>query len=291
MHRHINVSVDERHEASTAQSSPFDIGPPQNLVAMGMVDRVLAQFLIAAVAARCSIVVSGAMGAGKTTCLRGLARAIPPWESIGTMETEFELYLDQLGDRLRPPVPVEARPGSGEITVSGRAAGELTMHDLFPDMLRLNLDRVVVGEVRGDEIGAMFAAMRSGAGSLSTIHAKSAVDTIDRIATLLNGTGLDMYQAYEQVKQHIDLIVHLSSRRDPVTGRRYRFVSEVIEVTKGDATYTHHQAVEIFKPGPDGRAVPANPPTFIEKLTEHGFDESVFSSGLSDWQVGMEDLR
>lgn len=272
MHRHIDVTM-------------------ADLLRMGMVSHVLANFLDAAVKARSSVVVAGAMGAGKTTSLRALARCVPKWESIGTLETEYELYLDQVGDWTRKPVTIESRPGSGEIGPTGRAAGELTLMDLFPDLLRLNLNRVIVGEVRGDEIAAMFEAMRSGAGSLSTIHAKNAKDTVDRIASLLHGTGRSMTYAYGQVAQHIDLIVHLDSRRDPLTGRRYRYVSEVIEVTPGDGKDTNLAVNEIFGPGPDGRAVPTGVPTFIDDLVDQGFDRSQLDQVLGAWQVGMQDLR
>jgi hypothetical protein len=141
----------------------------------------------------------------------------------GTLETEYEVFLHEQG-RPREPIALEARPGSGELGPNGRRAGAITLDDLFEHMLRFNLDRIIVGEVRGGEVMAMFKAMQSGAGSLSTTHAKDARDTIERLITCVLSVHTNEAYAARLVAQHVDLIVHLTAYPDPSTGRRQRVV-------------------------------------------------------------------
>jgi type IV secretory pathway ATPase VirB11/archaellum biosynthesis ATPase len=247
---------------------------------IGTVDSVLEQFLRAAVKARKSIVVSGAQGSGKTTFMRALADALDPWESVGTLETEYEIFLHEQ-DRPREPIALEARPGSGELGPHGRRAGAITLDDLFEHLLRFNLDRIVVGEVRGGEVMAMFKAMQSGAGSLSTTHAKNARDTIERLVTCVLSVHANEAYASRLVAQHIDLIVHLVALDDPATGRRRRVVAEVIEVDTGEnfrPAVTH-----LFLPGPDGRAVAVGRPSFLDDLVRAGFDPGLLDAGHAVW--------
>jgi pilus assembly protein CpaF len=250
------------------------------MLQVGTVDSVLEQFLRAAVMARKSIVVSGAQGSGKTTFVRALADALDPWESVGTLETEYEIFLHEQG-RPREPIALEARPGSGELGPQGRRAGAITLDDLFEHLLRFNLDRIVVGEVRGGEVMAMFKAMQSGAGSLSTTHAKSARDTIERLVTCVLSVHANEAYASRLVAQHIDLIVHLVALDDPATGRRRRVVSEVIEVDTGENF--RPALTDLFLPGPGGVAVPVGRPSFLEELARVGFDPGLLDAGHAGW--------
>ncbi len=246
------------------------------LVQLGSLDRTLASFLTAAVAARLSIVISGSMGAGKTTLLRALARTLPAWEAVATLETEYELFLHEGGHHHRV-IALEARPGSGERLADGRPAGEITVEDLFVDVLRLNVSRIIVGEVRGTEAAAMFKAMQAGAGSLSTIHAKTAADTIERLALAVHSAGGTESYADRLVAAHIDLIVHVSLLIDPHSGERRRVVDEIIEVTRGEGG---RPAVNnVFVPGPLGRAVPQTSPACLDELIAAGFDAAAFHEG------------
>src|SRR5262249_51269523 len=140
---------------------------------------VLAKFLTALVTARKNIIVTGGTDAGKTTLLRGLAAAIDPGERIATLESEYELYLDRLPDQHHDIVALEARQANSE------GAGEITLHDLIPQALRLHPVRIIVGEVREQEIRPMLEAMNSGhEGSMTTIHANSAEEVFSRILFL-----------------------------------------------------------------------------------------------------------
>ena len=197
----------------------------------GMLPASVARLLQAAVLARRSIVISGDQGAGKTTLLRALIAAIHPNERFGTLETDYELLTHLLANR--PNVlALQARVGMGESS-GGTALGSYTVADLIPEALRQNLTRLVVGEVRGEEAGAMFEAMQSGAGTLSTTHSHSASSTIDRLASrVAQGRVLSIDDAMRQIAHHIDFIVHVTLRDEAWRGGvRSRFVSEVRQLT------------------------------------------------------------
>lgn len=197
------------------------------LAEQSMMPMEVADLLRAAVLARKSIVVSGDQGAGKTTLLRALVDAIAPEERFGTIETDYELLTHLLPQR-RNILALQSRVGLGE-RVDGERLGEWTVAQLIPEALRQNLTRLVVGEVRGEEAGALFQAMQSGAGSMSTTHSHSASATIDRLASRVAAGGvIGLDEAYRQVAHNLHLLVHLQLVDDTWRGgRRRRFVSEV----------------------------------------------------------------
>ncbi len=171
-----------------------------------------------AVRARTNIVVSGGTGAGKTTLLNALAGAIPDGERIVTVEDAAELRLSH--DHV---VRLEARPANAE------GAGEVTVRALVRNALRMRPDRIVVGEVRGEEALDMLQAMNTGhEGSLSTCHANSPADALRRLETmvLLGGVELPLAAIREQVAAAIDLVVQVA--RVHGGGRRIVAVSEVV---------------------------------------------------------------
>ncbi len=214
----------------------------QQLSDEGLMPRQVAQLLEAAVIARKSIVVSGDQGAGKTTLLRAFIAAIPPTERFGTLETDYEL-LTHLQPNRRNMLALQAKIGLGE-SAAGRDIGSWSVADLIPEALRQNLSRLVVGEVRGAEAGAMFEAMATGAGTISTTHSHSASATIDRLAArVAQGGVLTVEEAMRQIAHNIDFIVHIVL--DDQTwrgGGRRRYVSEVRQLTgsiEGSRPTTH----------------------------------------------------
>ncbi|MGA2836817.1 MAG: ATPase, T2SS/T4P/T4SS family [Acidimicrobiales bacterium] len=149
-----------------------------DLCSMGALDSDLRSLLSAAVRARKNIVVSGAMNSGKTTLLRALAAEIDPRERIVTIEQAFELGLDTGSGRHPDIVALEARPANIE------GEGRIPVADLVRRSLRMNADRVIVGEVLGDEVLPMLNAMSQGrSGSMCTIHAESSAGVFRRIAS------------------------------------------------------------------------------------------------------------
>ncbi|MGL5405966.1 MAG: CpaF family protein [Propionibacteriaceae bacterium] len=212
------------------------------LVDTKMLPSELASLLDAAVKGRKSIVIAGDQGAGKTTLLRALIAAIPATERFGTLETDYELLTHLLPGR-ENVVALQSRVGMGE-RVDGRQLGEVTVADLIPEALRQNLTRLIVGEVRGSEAGAMFQAMASGAGTLSTTHSHSAASTMDRLASrVAEGGVITIAEAYRQIAHHLHLLVHVTLIDDTWRGgQRRRFIDEVRYVTgglEGDRPTTH----------------------------------------------------
>jgi Flp pilus assembly CpaF family ATPase len=248
------------------------------LIQLGTMDVPLASFLAAAVRARCNIVVTGGVNAGKTTLLRGLAAEIPPGERVATLESEYELFLH--GTQQHPDViAFEAREPNSE------GAGGISLHDLIAHALRHNPQRILVGEVRRGEIMPMLEAMNSGQeGSMCTLHANSPGEAFDRILILGLRGGLSLAERaiHILVGMAVDLIVHVRKRHDGT--RTVRYVSEVLEVMPpGD---TERPSVNrLFLPeGPDGRAVAAHTasPKLLGRLVAAGFDP-----GLLDRQRAM----
>jgi len=266
------------------------------LCAMGTLDEGLRSLLAAAVRARKNIVVSGAMNSGKTTLLRALAAEIDPRERIVTIEQAFELGLDTGSSRHPDLVAMEARPPNIE------GAGRIPVADLVRRSLRMNADRVIVGEVLGDEVLPMLNAMSQGrSGSMCTIHAESSAGVFRRIASYavqaperlpLDATNLLIAGALHFVV-HLDSEMHddLDGRspsesgagEDDASGRptsfsargaRARFVASVREIV--DAEGVQVISNEIYRPGPDRRALPSAPlrPETVEELRRFGFGRS-----------------
>lgn len=246
----------------------------------------LATFLAAIIRSGRSVVVAGAQGAGKTTLVRGLCNEIPPWEKIGTFETERELGLDQMTDRHPRVVAFEARPGSGEYTADGRRAGEVTLRQLFKTAYRLILDRYIVGEVRGEEILEMIEAMEAGPGTISTTHARSAKATLAKLVTCAMKAGPSISEAYatKALAEHIDLIVYIERDQVPLapgeTGfaRRQRYVSQVVSLGWNP---NGPEFTDIYIPGADGRARPRTLPEYMEDLANYGFESDQFHQEAS----------
>ncbi|TDC79744.1 CpaF family protein [Actinomadura sp. 7K507] len=247
------------------------------LVGRGTIDETLHAFLAAAVRARLDILVTGGVAAGKTTFLRALCSEFDPEERIVTLESERELYLDRL-DRHDDVVSFEAREANQE------GIGAITLVDLVPQVLRMNPDRILVGEVRHAEMLALLQAIDNGLeGSLTTLHANSGAEVFGRILTLCAYAERHPEPAdvFRLVGRAVDLVVHL--RRDPRTGHRY--VSEIVEVLEpADA---HEPAINrIFTPGPDGRAVPAGiTPKLVGELEAAGFDRRLLTHAHRLWEA------
>ena len=237
----IGFGLSFRPSITIRQHILTDVDLP-DLVATDMLTEEVASLLQAAVLARKSMVISGDQGAGKTTLLRALIAAIPANERFGTLETDYEL-LTHLQPHRKNMIALQAKTGLGE-RQDGRRLGEFTIADLMPEALRQNLSRLIVGEVRGNEAGAMFEAMQAGAGTLSTTHSHSAESTMDRLASrVAQGGVVTIPEAYRQIAHNIDLFIHVNLIDDTWRGGvRRRLVSQVRSVTgaiEEDRPVTH----------------------------------------------------
>jgi Flp pilus assembly CpaF family ATPase len=248
-----------------------------DLMAAGTLDKGCRAFLAAAVRAHKDIVVTGGMGDGKTTFARALAAEIDPDERIATVEKEYELFLHAQPDRHRDVLALEAREGNTE------GFGAITLHQLIEDALRFNARRIMVGEVRGDELVPMLEAMNTGgAGSICTMHADSADQVFARMLILAGSGGLSIAPEtlFRTIGMAVDFVVHLRHELrhdlDGLVNRRY--VAEIHEVLP-PADGLEPSVNRVYVPGSDGRAVPNTIPQCIDELVAAGFDASLFTGG------------
>ncbi|GAC1412203.1 MAG: CpaF family protein [Actinomycetota bacterium] len=188
-----------------------------DLIESGTWSLEVLELLAERVRAKTNVVVCGGTGAGKTTLLNVLSSFIPQDERIVTIEDAAELRLAQ-----NHVVSLETRAPN----VEGR--GAVSIRDLVRNALRMRPDRIVVGEVRGGEAFDMLQAMNTGhEGSMSTAHANSAADLIERLEAmvLMSGAALPIEAVRRQIAAALDLIVAVERGRDGV-----RRVTEVMEV-------------------------------------------------------------
>ncbi|HVM41621.1 MAG TPA: ATPase, T2SS/T4P/T4SS family [Acidimicrobiia bacterium] len=243
-----------------------------DLVGLGALDETLADFLSAAVRARKNIVVAGGTGMGKTTLLRALINEVPPHERLITVEDSLELGLDRFPELHPDVVTLEAR----EANVEGE--GAIPLDRLVRMGLRMDPDRVIVGEVRGDEILPMLNAMSQGNdGSMCTVHAHSSEGVFRKLAMYAMQTPqrLPLEATNLLVANALDFVVHLGCDAGG-DRRRSRYVTSVREVVDADGAVVTSN--EVFRPGPDGRAIPGVPmrTTTLRDLLDAGLDDERF---------------
>jgi pilus assembly protein CpaF len=202
----------------------------------------MACFLRAAVAGRCSLMLSGGTGSGKTTLLGALTQSIPDAERVVSIEETAELRLLN-----RHAARLETRPPNSEGT------GQVTQRDLLRNSLRMRPDRIIVGEVRGPEAFDMLQAMNTGhEGSLSTIHANDVLDALLRLEMMVALTGLEL--PLSVVRQYITmgvrLVVHLARLKGGA--RRVVRVAELVGLNEGQYDLRDVFVFESTGVDPDG---------------------------------------
>jgi pilus assembly protein CpaF len=230
------------------------------MVRGGALSATMAKVLGEAVRARLSIVICGGTGSGKTTFLNALSRFISSKERLITIEDAAELQLQQ------PHVGrLETRPPNME----GR--GEIRQRELVKNALRMRPDRIIVGEVRGEEAFDMLQAMTTGhEGSMTTVHANSPRDAISRLEQMVGMAGFAMTEASirSQIASAIKIIVQLQRFAD---GKRR--VTSVSEITGLDSAVIQMQEIFRFVRNPHGggdfRATGLWP-TFAEAIVQNG---------------------
>ena len=181
-------------------------------------------FLVTLVLAGYNIFISGGTGSGKTTFLNALSQYIPKEERIITIEDNAELRIIDAPNL----VSLEARNANTE------GEGEITIRDLIKTALRMRPDRIIVGEVRGEECLDMLQALNTGHdGSLSTGHANSPADMLSRLETMvLMGMEMPLAAIRRQIASGIDVIIHLGRLRDK--SRKVLEVTEVLDMVDGE---------------------------------------------------------
>ena len=207
----------------TIRKFPKEAMTMKKLIEIGAVTEEVSDFLRKMVEARYNIFISGGTGAGKTTFLNILSNYIPQTERVITIEDSAELQIQNVDNLVR----LEARNAN----VEGK--NEVTIRDLVKSALRMRPDRIIVGEIRYAAAIDLLTAMNTGHdGSLSTGHANSPADMLNRMETLvLMGLDIPLAAIRQQIASGIDLLVHLGRLRDK--SRRVLEVDEVGGVVEG----------------------------------------------------------
>src|SRR6185503_19305426 len=223
------------------------------LVQLKSISAEMMELLSAAVRARISILVSGGTGAGKTTFLNILSQYIPKNERLVTIEDAAELQLAQ-----ENIVRLETRPPNIE------GAGAIRQRQLLINSLRMRPDRIIIGEVRGEEAFDMLQAMNTGhEGSMTTIHANTARDALSRLESMVAMASLNLpaRSLRQQIASAISIVVQVSRLSDGT-----RKVTNISEITGQEEDVISMQDVFTFVRkgiGPDGKVIGAFAPSGI----------------------------
>ena len=238
---------------------------PPDLVDRKAMTKGMMELLEAAVKAKLNIIIAGGTGAGKTTLLNAMSFFISPKERIVTIEDAAELQLKQ------PHVArLETRPANLE------GNGAIRQRELLVNSLRMRPDRIVVGEVRGEEALDMLQAMNTGHdGSLTTVHANTPRDAVSRLEVMVSLANANM--KLEAVRQQIASAVHLFVQAARLSDGSRR-VTSITEVTGMEGDIITIQDIFVFEKrglSPEGKvlgrfAATGIRPKFYEKLLSAG---------------------
>ena len=244
----------------------FGTGPlaANQLVALKSISAEMMEVLSAAVKAKISIVVSGGTGAGKTTFMNILSQYIPHSERLVTIEDAAELRLAQ-----ENIVRLETRPPNIE------GQGAIRQRQLLSNALRMRPDRIIIGEVRGEEAFDMLQAMNTGhEGSMTTVHANTPRDAISRLESMVAmGMNLPEKSVRQQIAAAITIVVQATRMSDGT-----RKVTSVAEITGMEESVISMQEIFSFQKkgiGPDGKVIGVFQPSrirpkFLERLRVSG---------------------
>lgn len=255
----------------------FGTGPVQSnqLVELKTISEEMMEILAAAVRARISIIISGGTGAGKTTFLNILSQFIPPTERLVTIEDAAELRLAQ-----ENIVRLETRPPNVE------GQGAIRQRQLLINSLRMRPDRIIIGEVRGEEAFDMLQAMNTGhEGSMATIHANTPRDAISRLESMVAMCSMNLPErtVRAQIASALTIVVQVSRMSDGS-----RKVISISEITGMEENVISMQEIFQFKRkgiGANGKVIGAFVPTgirpkFLEKMRVAGmvFPHTMFET-------------
>jgi len=206
-------------------TNPLDM---ERLIEGDALREEMALFIEACVQCRMNILISGGTGTGKTTLLNALSKWIPAGERVVTIEDAAELQLQR-----EHVVRLETRPPNIE------SKGEITQRDLLRNSLRMRPDRIIIGEVRGDETIDMLQAMNTGhEGSMTTVHANSPRDALRRLENMVSMAGINypVRAIREQISSALNVLIHVGR----LAGGERKIV-QIVEITgmEGDTICLH----------------------------------------------------
>ena len=245
----------------------FGTGPvsAKQLVELKTVSPEMMEVLASAVRARISMLISGGTGAGKTTFLNILSHFVPANERLVTIEDAAELQLAQ-----ENIVRLETRPPNIE------GVGAIRQRQLLINSLRMRPDRIIIGEVRGEEAFDMLQAMNTGhEGSMTTIHANTPRDALSRLESMVAMSNLNIPErtVRQQIASAIAIVIQVSRLSDG--SRKVTSISEITGMEEN--VISMHEIFSFRKKGigPDGKVIGAFEPTrirpkFLEQLRISG---------------------
>ena len=239
------------------------------MVLNGTLSTGVAGLLGIAARAALNVLISGGTGSGKTTTLNAMSQLIGPTERIVSIEDAAELQLQQ-----PHVIRLETRPPSLEGT------GQITQRDLLRNALRMRPDRIIVGEVRGEEAFDMLQAMNTGHdGSISTVHANTARDALTRVENMvqMGHANLPLRAIRTQIASALHLIVQVERMRDGV--RRITQVSEVCGLEGDVITMNDIVTFQFEREDGQGRIIgnyvtQHGRPSFMQRLEYFGLDRA-----------------
>ncbi|TVO39891.1 CpaF family protein [Vibrio algivorus] len=220
-----SVGVTPQGATLTLRIAPKTVMTTDKLIEYNALPKAMFDVLIEHIKMGSNIIVSGNTGSGKTTLLRALAQHIPPTERVVTCEDTQELYLDWLPFRVSLEAPK-------------REESNVELKTLIETALRMRPDRIWVGEIRhSGAADAFIQAINTGhSGCITTLHANSCIDAVERIQYLISSSGLMSYElAGRQVTGSVDLFIQAS--RSPIYGRK---ITEIM-------TMKNHQPHYIYR--------------------------------------------
>jgi pilus assembly protein CpaF len=251
-----------------------------DLIGVGSLSEETAEFLAMCVRAHLNVIISGGTGTGKTTMLNALSAFIPNTERIITIEDPSELRLQQ--DHV---ITLEARPAS----IEGK--NQIKQRDLVRNCLRMRPDRIIVGEVRGEECFDMLQAMNTGHdGSISTVHANNPRDALARLENMVLMAGMELpaKAIREQISSAIDIFIQIQRLQDGS-----RKVTHVTEVSGMEGDTITLQDIFVFKLDHvdddgkvHGKMIPTGiRPGFASKFAMAGIDlpSHLFGGSTKEW--------
>ena len=257
----------------------FGTGPvgANQLVELKSISTEMLELVAGAVRARLSILISGGTGAGKTTFLNILSQYIPQTERIVTIEDAAELQLAQ-----QNIVRLETRPPNIE------GVGAIRQRQLLINSLRMRPDRIILGEVRGEEAFDMLQAMNTGhEGSMATIHANTPRDALTRLESMVAMTNMNLPEksVRQQIASAVSVVVQVSRMSDG--SRKVVSISEITGMEENVITMHEIFAFKKKGIGPDGKVLGIFQPTqirpkFLDRLRVSGiiFPQSMFERTL-----------
>lgn len=260
----------------TIRKFPKEAVTMRQLIDWGSISQEVTDFLKILVESKYNIFVSGGTGSGKTTFLNALSDYIPKDERIITIEDNAELQIKGVSNLVR----LEARNANLE------GEGAVTIRDLIKSALRMRPDRIIVGEVRGDEtVDMISSAMLNGhSGSMSTGHANNPLDMLHRLETMmLMGIDLPLAAIQKQIASALDIIIHLGRLRDK--SRKVLEVTEVLGYEEGRIqlqTLYKFQEEGMEDGKIKGTLMKENEIVQTEKLLAAGYPETGICSGSGE---------